>query len=57
VQETGAKPQVVVEAGSERVGDHEKVQQQEFLDKALTTLDMLDERAEKIGVRLEQIEA
>ncbi len=27
------------------------------MNKALTTLDLLDERGEKIGVRLEQIEA
>jgi hypothetical protein len=27
------------------------------MNKALTTLDLLDERAEKIGLRLEQIEA
>jgi predicted nucleic acid-binding Zn-ribbon protein len=47
----------VDEAGSEDVGKHKEQQQQEFLKKALATLDMLDERAEKIDVRLEQIEA
>jgi hypothetical protein len=55
-QSTGAKPQAAVEAGSEGTGEH-KEQQQEFLKMALTTLDMLDERAEKIDVRLKQIEA
>ncbi len=47
----------MIEAESESTGNHERLQQQEFLNKALTTLDLLDERAEKVGVRLEQIEA
>jgi hypothetical protein len=38
------------------MGEH-KEQQQDFLKKALATLDMLDERAEKIDMRFEQIEA
>jgi hypothetical protein len=33
------------------------VQQPEFLNKALLILDLLDKRTEKIGLRLEQIEA
>jgi hypothetical protein len=56
-QGTRAKPHTGIEAEDERVGQHERARQQGFENKALTTLDLLDERAEKIGVRLEQIEA
>jgi hypothetical protein len=56
-QRTEARPQAVNKADSEDTGKHKEQQQQEFLKKALVTLDMLDERAEKRDERLEQIEA
>ncbi len=37
------------------LGKH-KQEQQDFVRKALTTLDMLDERAEKIDMQMGQIE-
>jgi hypothetical protein len=53
---TEARPQAIDEMDSEGMGEH-KEQQQDFVKKVLVTLDMLDERAEKIDMRLEQIEA
>lgn len=36
--------------------EKQKEEQQDFVRRALTTLDILDERAEKINARLGQIE-
>ncbi len=50
------RPQAANEAGGIEMGEPEE-QQQDFVRKALATLDMLDERTEKKDMRLGQIEA
>lgn len=47
---TKAMPQAIDEVGGIDMGEH-KEQQQYFVRRVLATLDMLDERAEKIDVR------